>query len=164
MDTAVVADLSAKMTAFLESGTMPEGLFHPDAFLDVSMPTWRIQAQGLEDLIRVRKDGHPWPGAVTCTRLDPTAHGFVLEIEECWEYQDQHWYCREMLRADVADGLISALTVYCTGDWDEARQQEFARIATPQIQPLPEIPLIPTWRHIGVDRGSPQPPEATPVQ
>jgi hypothetical protein len=65
--------------------------------------------------------------AVSIRRLDPTPNGFVLEFEERWEHDGQHWYCREMLRADVSDGRIGALTVYCTGDWDEARQQEFAR-------------------------------------
>jgi len=126
MDTAVIAGLSKRMTAFLETGAAPERLFHPDAVLDVSMPIWRIQALEVEDLIRVRKDNHPCPGKVTPTRLDPTPNGFVLEFEERWEHGGQHWYCREMLRADVRDGQISNLTVYCTGDWDEARQQEYA--------------------------------------
>ncbi|HKS51916.1 MAG TPA: hypothetical protein VJS67_08605 [Pseudonocardiaceae bacterium] len=127
MDTAVIADLSAKMITFLETGCAPEGLFHPDALLDVSVPTWRVQARGVEDLIRVRKDSHPWLGTVTATRQDPMPNGFVLEAEERWQHDGQHWYCREMLRADVSDGRIGALTVYCTGDWDEARQQEFVR-------------------------------------
>ncbi|HXT46838.1 MAG TPA: hypothetical protein VN748_22445 [Pseudonocardiaceae bacterium] len=126
MDTAVIADLSKKMTAFLETGTVPEGLFHPDALLDVSLPTWRIRSRGLENLIGVRKDSHPCPGKVTPTRLDPMPNGFMLEFEERWEHDGQHWYCREMLRADVSDGRISELTVYCTGDWDEGRQQEYA--------------------------------------
>lgn len=126
MNTALIDELSEKMCAFLESGTVPEGLFQADASLNVSMPTWRIQVRGLEELIRVRKDSHPWPGKVTNTRLDPTPNGFVLEFEERWAHGGQHWYCREMLRADVRDGQISKLTVYCTGDWDEARQQEFA--------------------------------------
>lgn len=126
MDTAVIADLSKKMAAFLETGTVPDNLFRPDALLDVSVPTWRIRAHGLEDLIRVRKGSHPWPGTVTTTRVDPTPNGFVLEFEERWEHAGQHWYCREMLRADVRDGQISELAVYCTGDWDQARQQDYA--------------------------------------
>jgi hypothetical protein len=126
MDTAVIADLSEKMTAFLETGTLPDGLFHPTAVLDVSMPTWGIEARDREDLLRVRKDSHPWPGTITI-RLDPMPACFLLEFEERWKHDGQHWYCREMLRADVADGQISVLTVYCTGDWDEARQQEYAQ-------------------------------------
>lgn len=35
-----------------------------------------------------------------------------------------------MLRTDITDGRITQLTVYCTGDWDEARRQEFANRMT----------------------------------
>jgi hypothetical protein len=126
MNSALIDKLSEKMCVFLETGTAPKSLFHADVSLDVSMPLWRIQTRGVEELIRVRKDSHPWPGEVTRTRLDPTPNGFVLQFEERWAHDGEHWYCREMLRADVRDGQISELTVYCTGDWDEARQQEFA--------------------------------------
>jgi hypothetical protein len=36
------------MVTFLETGTIPEGLFRPDIFLDLTMPTWRVQAAGAE--------------------------------------------------------------------------------------------------------------------
>ena len=35
-----------------------------------------------------------------------------------------------MFRADVADGAISALSVYCTGDWDEATVARHGREVT----------------------------------
>ena len=34
---------------------------------------------------------------------------------------------REMIRATVRDGRISEMSVYCTGDWDRARQDAHAR-------------------------------------
>ena len=61
----VTRALSEKLVAFLETGTVPEGLFRPDVFLDLTMPTWRVQAAGTEDLIAERKQGHPGPGRVT---------------------------------------------------------------------------------------------------
>ena len=125
-----VRALSAKMITFLETGTAPEGLFLPDAFLDLTMPTWRIQAAGAEDLIGVRKQGHPRPGRVTRWRVDPIPAGFVLEFEERWDHEGQEWYAREMLRAEVAEGQVTGLTVYCTGDWDRARQAEHAAAVT----------------------------------
>jgi hypothetical protein len=54
------------------------------------------------------------------SRFDPTATGFVLEVEEEWDTDGESWYCRELFRADIADGSISQLAVYCTGDWDRA--------------------------------------------
>jgi len=126
MDAALIRTLTDKMIVFLETGTPPEGLFRPDTFLDISMPTWRIQADGIEALVQVRKEGHPGPSKVTRWRSDPTEKGFVFEFEERWNQDGQDWYSREMLRMDVVDGAVAELTVYCTGDWDEARQREHA--------------------------------------
>jgi hypothetical protein len=75
MDAGLVRALSEKLVAFLETGTVPEGLFRPDVFLDLTMPTWRVQAAGTEDLIAERKQGHPGPGRVTRWRADPTRPG-----------------------------------------------------------------------------------------
>ena len=36
----------------------------------------------------------------------------------------------KMIRAEVADGAIAELTVYCTGDWDQARQADHAAAVT----------------------------------
>jgi hypothetical protein len=33
----------------VETGDVPDGLFRPDVFLDLSTPTWRIQTTGAED-------------------------------------------------------------------------------------------------------------------
>lgn len=129
MDDTVRA-LCEKVVTFLEAGTAPDGLFGPGVFLDLTMPTWRIQTAGAEDLIAVRKQGHPGPGRVTRWRADPTPTGFVFEFEERWEGEGQEWYAREMMRAEVADGQITELTVYCTGDWDQARQAEHTASVT----------------------------------
>lgn len=127
---STVRALSEKIVIFLETGTAPEGLFAPDAFLDLTMPTWRIQVASAEDLIAVRKEGHPGPGRVTRWRTDVTPAGFVFEFEERWDHQGQQWYAREMMRGEVAGGRIAELTVYCTGDWDQARQAEHAAAVT----------------------------------
>jgi hypothetical protein len=130
MDAGLVRELSGKLIVFLETGTVPEGLFRPDIFLDLTMPTWRVQAAGAEELIAERKQGHPGPGAVTRWRADPTPTGFVFEFEERWDHEGQRWYAREMIRAQVAGSQIAELTVYCTGDWDQARQAEHAASVT----------------------------------
>jgi hypothetical protein len=130
MDAGQIDVLAAKVIRFLATGDVPEGLFRPDVFLDLTMPTWRVQAAGAEDLIAVRKEGRPGAGSVTRWRADPTPDGFVFEFEERWDSQGQQWYAREMMRIEVTDGAIAGLTVYCTGDWDEARQAEHAAAVT----------------------------------
>jgi hypothetical protein len=112
---------------FLETGKAPEDLFAPDAFADLSLPLWRLQASGPVAVSALRTDSHPDPGRLLVSRADATARGFVMEFEERWESGGQSWYCREMLRADVRDGQITEMSVYCTGDWDERRQAEHAQ-------------------------------------
>jgi hypothetical protein len=117
-EDSTARELAGKFIAFLETGTPPDGTFAPDVFVDFTMPQWRLQAQGIEDVVGLRKRGHPWPGRVPRSRFDATATGFVLEVEERWEQDGESWYCRELFRADVSAGVIGQVSVYCTGDWD----------------------------------------------
>jgi hypothetical protein len=127
---AATRDLAAKFVAFLETGEPPAGLFAPDMFCDLTLPLWRLQAQGAEDASGLRRGGHPWPGRVPRSRLDLTETGFVIEVEEEWENEGQTWCCREMMRADVSPDGITQLSVYCTGDWDTAQVARHASEVT----------------------------------
>jgi hypothetical protein len=116
----------AKLIQFLETGSAPGGLFAPGVFCDLSLPQWRVQAATAEDILAIRAEDHPFPGQVRVERVEQTGHGFTIEFEERWDSGGQRWYSREMIRADVAGGSIVELSVYCTGDWDAARQKEHA--------------------------------------
>lgn len=124
---AQVRSLAEGLVRFLECGTPPAGLFHADVFVDFTLPLWRLQALGADAAVALRRHGHPAAGEVPRRRVDPTPTGFVLEVEERWTDGGQEWCCRELMRADVTDGAISTLAVYCTGDWDEACQARHAR-------------------------------------
>ena len=121
-----------RLVQFLEQGEPPPGLFADDAFCDFTLPRWRLQAAGAEALVALRRRGHPGPSRVTRMRCDPTPAGFVLEFEERWQQDGRDWYAREMIRADLRDGddAIVALAVYCTGDWDAAREAEHRAAVT----------------------------------
>lgn len=122
-DTGVVV---ANLIQFLETGTPPAGLFASEVFADLSFPQWRVQTGTSQDVLALRAESHPFPGQVRVERVEPSDHGFTIEFEERWFYEGQHWYCREMIRADVVGESIVEMSVYCTGDWDEARQREHA--------------------------------------
>ena len=47
-----------------------------------------------------------------------------------WDHEGQQWYARQMMRAEVAGGQVAEPAVYCTGDWDQARQAERAAAVT----------------------------------
>ena len=123
---ATARDLAGRLITFMETGTVPDGLFTPDVFCDFTMPQWRLQAQGIEDVAALRKAGHPGPSRVPRSRFDRTTTGFVIEVEEQWDSGGESWYCRELLRADICDGAISHLSVYCTGDWDREQVRRHA--------------------------------------
>jgi hypothetical protein len=60
-----------------------------------------------------------------------TAAGWAVKLEEQWEDGGEQWYCREGFLADLdGQGRIAELTLYCTGDWDEARVAEHAGAVT----------------------------------
>lgn len=127
MNEEQATQVAQKLIVFLESGEAPAGLFSPDVFCDFSPPLWRLQAQGPSDVTALRISGHPGKSDVVRWRCDPTLTGFVLEVEERWVSDEKRWYCRELIRADVANGAISALSVYCTGDWSAERCAQHAR-------------------------------------
>jgi hypothetical protein len=122
-NTAVADDvtlLAGKIITFFETNDPPDGLFADDLFLDFTAPLWRQQAGTREDAVALRRAGHPGLGRVARSRVDVTATGFVMEFEEVWDEDGDHWYAREMIRADVVDGRVAELSVYCTGDWNSA--------------------------------------------
>jgi hypothetical protein len=122
--------LAEQLIEFLETNEAPEGLFAPDVFCDLTVPTWRLQASGPEDCIALRREGHPARGTVPRWRFDPTPTGFVLEVEEAWDWEGEHWTCRELFRADIGPAGITQMSVYCTGDWDAAQRAAHAAAVT----------------------------------
>jgi hypothetical protein len=133
MSTQLATDTTtavAKLIRWLETGVVPDGLFAPDAFADLSLPQWRLQAATAEDVVALRTASHPFPGQLRVERVEPTDRGFTIEFEERWDHDGQRWYCREMIRADVVGETITELSIYCTGDWDEAKQREHADTVT----------------------------------
>lgn len=119
-----LSDLVHQFVGWLETGVRPTGMFADDVFADLSLPQWRLQAEGADATFHLREDSHPYQGAVRVEAVDATARGFLLQFEERWVAAGQDWYCRELIHAAVTTGRISELAVYCTGDWDEARQRE----------------------------------------
>lgn len=116
-------ELAALFVEWLETGRRPADMFAADVFIDFSLPHWRLQTSTADDGFGLREQSHPYRGSVRVEALDATSRGFLIQFEERWVDEGRHWYCRELIHAVVADGLIGELAVYCTGDWDEARQR-----------------------------------------
>jgi hypothetical protein len=120
------AELARTLVRWLETGDRPEDLLADDVFVDFTLPQWRLQSEGAAEAFDVRARSHPHPGAVAVRGLDRTSRGFLIEFEERWLAESQEWYCREMIHCEVMGDRITKLSVYCTGDWDEAAQRRHA--------------------------------------
>lgn len=121
-----LAQLARQLVTWFESGARPAGMLHATAFADLTLPCWRLQADGAEAVFEVRRHSHPFPGQVRVEALDRTDRGFLIEFEERWQAEGQQWYSRELVHCVVQDGQIAELRVYCTGDWDEAARRRHA--------------------------------------
>jgi hypothetical protein len=119
---AEVSALADRFVTWLETGVRPEHLFREDVFADLSVPHWRVQAEGADAVFHLREDEHPYPGRVEVEGLDRTSRGFLLQFAERWEAEGRSWYCRELIHCVVTGGEIAELSIACTGDWDEAVQ------------------------------------------
>jgi hypothetical protein len=130
-DVPVLVQASVdRLGAFLETGAT-EGLFAPDVFADLTLPHWRVQVQGAEELIATKNGFHPPAGRTRVEKVLAARHGYTLKVEERWEDAGGQWYCREAFLCDLDDeGRITELSVYCTGDWDEAAVARHAEAVT----------------------------------
>lgn len=119
-----------RFVAFLETGAT-EGLFAPDVFADITLPHWRVQVHGADEMIAAKTGLHPPTGRTRVEKVQVAEHGYAVKVEERWEDGGQQWYCREAFLCDLDDeGRITELSVYCTGDWDEATVARHAEAVT----------------------------------
>ena len=127
---ALVEASVERLVAFLETG-VTEGLFAPDLFADITLPHWRVQVQGAEEMIATKTRLHPPAGRTRVEKVLAASHGYTLMVEERWEDRGAQWYCREAFLCDLDEaGRIIELSVYCTGDWDQAAVARHAEAVT----------------------------------
>ena len=117
LDDAVAQELSERLADVFRTGQATDVLAK-DVFLDGNPPLWRFQLQGRDTFDAWIKSFMPHGADTTVVRTIPTVTGFVTEftgrhVEDGREITD-----RKILLAEVRDGRIAELTVYCSGDWD----------------------------------------------
>jgi hypothetical protein len=129
VDPAVQTSVE-RFVKFLETGAT-EGLFAPDVFADITLPHWRVQVQGAAELVGAKTGMHPPAGRTRVEKVVSYASGYTLKVEERWQDGGQQWYCREVFLCELDDvGRITEVSIYCTGDWDEAAVARHAEAVT----------------------------------
>ena len=147
-----VERLSAALAEAFRTG-VPGDLFTTDFFLDGHPPFWWFQVQGL-DGFTTWLEGYVAHGPeVTVVRTTTTEEGFLAEHLTSEDVPDRGLLTARRLHICVVrDGRIAEMTVYCSGDWDEALRVRHAAESTilrrPQRQPAPaaHAPLTSTTR------------------
>jgi hypothetical protein len=111
-----------------------EDVFAPDVFCDLNMPVWRFQLQGREafgaQIARINQG----PSRVEILRTVPTSSGFVAEHVEHQDVDGEDHSARRLVLCEVREGLITDVTVYCSGEWDDELRARHAAEA-PMIRP-----------------------------
>ena len=121
--------LAQGLAEAMATGKFPVDVFAEDVLFDMNVPAWRYQFQGIEPL-RKMLTTEVVPGAAESMRVTPAIGGFVLELST----RDPENMYRQLFNVRTRGGLISEVTMYCTGPWDaatEARQ----RAEAPMIRP-----------------------------
>ena len=89
-----------------------------DVFLDGNPPDWRFQLQGRAAFDAWVKSFMPHGADTMVVRTIPTVTGFVAEFTGRHHDDGRDITDRKILLAEVRDGRIAELTIYCSGDWD----------------------------------------------
>jgi hypothetical protein len=125
VDDATAQELSERLADVFRTSDAGDVLT-PDVFLDGHPPLWRFQLQGRAAFNAWIKGYLPSGMEVRVVRTIPTATGFVTELVGRVEHDGEEITDRKIVLAEVRAQRIGELTIYCSGDWDEALRARHA--------------------------------------
>jgi hypothetical protein len=117
LDDPVAQELSERLADVFRTADVSDVLAD-DVFLDGHPPLWRFQLQGRDALDSWIKSFMPDGADTTVVRTIPTATGFVTEFTGRHHDNGDEITDRKILLAEVHNGRIAELTIYCSGDWN----------------------------------------------
>jgi hypothetical protein len=117
LDDATAQDLSERLADFFRTADVSDVLAE-DVFLDGHPPFWRFQVEGRDAVGGWYRSYAPDGVATTVINVVPTATGFVTEFVGEHVEDGKLLTDRKVLVCQVRGEQISAMTVYCSGDWD----------------------------------------------
>jgi len=126
------AEIVARLTNYLETNRLPDGLFADDLVLDMNVPLWRFQLSGPDAMTELLAGDAPHGRRFAEHSWVPTPDGFVLSWSwrtTAGEGYESH-YSRGVTIVELAGAHIGRITVHCSGDWDPDTEARQAREAT----------------------------------
>lgn len=116
-----------------QSGSGGYEILAADIFIDVNVPEWRFQIQGVEAFLQWFKSEMPAGQTILSAHRIDTSDGFVLETESLVDQDGVEHYVRQVWLAAVSSDVIQSLTLYCTGVWSPETVQR-QRAQAPMIR------------------------------
>lgn len=133
IDHATACRLSEALAGVFTTGDVGD-LFTPDVFLDGHPPFWRFQLEGLDAFTAWYASFAPHGAPTSVVRTIATETGFVTEFTGRHDDGGREMTDRKIVLCEVRDERISALTIYCSGDWDDELRARHAAEA-PILRP-----------------------------
>lgn len=125
LDDATAQELSERLADVFRTAKVGDVLAD-GIFLDGHPPMWRFQLEGRDSFASWLAGYSPDGAEITVVRTVPTATGFVTEFTGRHDEHGESMTDRKILLAEVRGGCIAALTVYCSGDWDQELRDRHA--------------------------------------
>ena len=129
LDDATAQELSERLADFFRTAELGDVLT-ADVFVDGHPPFWRFQLEGRDNVGDWYRSYAPDGVATTVISVVPTATGFVTEFLGEHTEEGELLSDRKVLLCQVRGSQISALTIYCSGDWDAELRTRHAAEAT----------------------------------
>jgi hypothetical protein len=129
LDDATAQELSERLADFFRTGDVGDVLT-ADVFLDGHPPFWRFQLEGSENVGEWYRSYAPDGVATVVISVVPTATGFVTEFLGEHTEAGEVLTDRKVCLCQVRGSRITALTIYCSGDWDADLRARHAAEAT----------------------------------
>jgi hypothetical protein len=110
-------ELVARLTTYLETNQLSDGLFAEDLVLDMNVPLWRFQLSGADAMTEMLAADAPHGRRFEEHAWVPTPDGFLLN----WAWRTnggEGHYSRGVTIVELTGARISRVTVHCSGDWD----------------------------------------------
>jgi ketosteroid isomerase-like protein len=117
LDDATAQELSERLADVFRTANVGDVL-GDDVFVDGHPPLWRFQLQGRDTFAAWLQGYSPEGAETTVVHTIPTATGFVTEFTGRHHEDGDEITDRKILLAEVREGRITDLTIYCSGDWD----------------------------------------------
>jgi quinol monooxygenase YgiN len=124
------AELVARLTTYLETNRLPDGLLTEDLVLDMNVPLSRFQVDGPEAMTEMLASDAPHGRHFEEHSWVPTPDGFLLNW--AWRTTDgESHYSRGVAVVELAGTRIGRITVHCSGDWDADTEARNATVVSP---------------------------------